>query len=203
MQLIQIDEARLRDDIERGAVGQLGFNTTVVTSDSGRAATNQNWQDGRCVWSFGYQNMSPDDYKSVTAFFRARRGMARGFLFKDWSDFDIPRQGIGQGTGSATEFPIFKTYNDGYGYTIDRRIYRPRSDKIRVWLNGVENFAYSYVSPGKITFPTPPANGHLVEIQVDEFYIPVRFTTDALQLNMLWVGNASIMGLSIMEVIED
>lgn len=81
------DDVRLDEDVERGAVGGPRFNTSIVEDDAGLEQRNQNWQYSRMRWAIGYNHLSAAEFKEILAFFYQRGGRARGFRFKDWSDY--------------------------------------------------------------------------------------------------------------------
>ena len=49
----------------------------------------------------------------LIAFFRARRGKAYGFRFKDWTDFKATGQLVGTGDGALAQFQLVKHYPSG------------------------------------------------------------------------------------------
>jgi uncharacterized protein (TIGR02217 family) len=196
---IVIDETHLPDSIEKGMTGGPNFNTTVYDGDAGRTVTNQNWSQARGIWHITYGYMEKDDYRDLIAFFRARGGKARGFLFKDWTDFEIPRQVIGTADGVVTDFPIFKTYEDDVNDTT-RRIYRPVEDTILIWVNGSTSTAFDLVDPGIIHFHSAPVSGD-IEIEC-EFDIPAQFQADGLNLSVAWQNAVAMNDMPVMELRE-
>src|SRR5262245_16867263 len=104
------DEIRLPEDVERGAQGGPQFKTNIMTLGSGFEKRNQEWADTQGEWDLSYGISTKDDLKTLIAFFYARRGRARGFRFKDWSDFELERQAIGIGDGANADFQIYKRY---------------------------------------------------------------------------------------------
>jgi uncharacterized protein (TIGR02217 family) len=49
----------------------------------------------------------------LVAFFRARRGKAYGFRFKDWTDHKATGQLLGTGDDALTQFQLVKTTRPG------------------------------------------------------------------------------------------
>lgn len=195
-----VDAVRLPEDVEQGAQGGPVFKTTIITGDSGREIANQNWEMPRGAWQVGYGMRTKALYTETIKFYMARRGMARGFLFKDWTDFEMARMQIGTGNGVTLNFPIIKTYDDTV-IPFQRRIFRPRSSTILVWVDGVLNGAYTLGTGGVIQFLVAPANTKVVEVSC-EFDLPVRFATDQLVLQVTWVDAATVPDLQIVEVRE-
>jgi len=183
-----IDE-RLPEDIERGATGGPRFKTSVTTLSSGFEKRNVEWSKVRGRWDIAYGLTSLDQVADVINMFYAAQGRARGFRFKDWSDFQIgkqaddsTRQSIGTGDGAKTEFDVFKRYGIA-NVSYDRRIYKLVSGTTKVFLDGVEPpFGFSVdVNLGRITFNSAPAEGVDVSV-ITEFDVPVRFDTDELPI---------------------
>ena len=114
----------------------------------------------------------------LIAFFRARRGKAYGFRFKDWTDYKASGQLLGTGDDVLTQFQLVKHYPSGSVIEV-RTITKPVAGTVKVYLDGVEQLSGWSVdtTTGLVTFSTAPALG--VEVTADfEFDVPVRFDTD-------------------------
>ena len=192
---MSFDEVRLPENIEQGAQGGPRFNTTVLTLSSGYEKRNQDWSQARASWDLSYAVQGKADLASIIAFFRVRRGRARGFRFKDWSDFRVAGQLIGTGDGAATAFQLFKRYSDAGG-TYDRIIKKPVSGTIEVRVNSVVVANYTLdVTTGIVTFDAAPADTHPIEASF-QFDVAVRFDTDQLDVNMLMFDETDDESLS-------
>lgn len=178
-------DVRFPDDIAIGATGGPGFSTEVVTLRSGREKRNVNWAEARGRWDVAHGLKDQGQLDRLVAFFRARRGRAHAFRFKDWTDFRLPRQAIGEGDGATAAFPLVKSYGDDGGYSAPRRITRPVAGTVRLWLAGVEQqtgFTVDHTA-GVVTFAAPPAAGATVEAEA-EFDVPARFDTDQMKVSV-------------------
>lgn len=197
-----IDAASLPTSVEKGVKGGPMFSTSVHSTDGGVTSTNQNWTYPLYHGQIGYGIRSKADLNSVIQFFFARRGRARGFLFRDWSDYELVNENIGTGNGVLTNFQITRTYTDTVLPFI-RRITRPIEAGLNVYKDAVlvDLSAWSLLSGGIVSFVTPPANGVIVTA-TGEFDVPVQFSSDQLDIEMdLWnVG--SIPSIPIREVRE-
>jgi uncharacterized protein (TIGR02217 family) len=200
---IVIDEIRLPEDVERRARFITSWSTVLSESDSGRerAVKTQVHTRGRAVVAYGH--MTDAMYLIVKSFFNGRNGRARGFLFKDWSDYFVSRQVFGVGDTVETDFPLFNTYPDAVN-PYSRRIWRPVESTLRIWVNNVEVFSpgtWTLVKPGLIRFGVAPA---AVNIEAEyDFDIPVRFDTDDLDTEVEIDGVQKVPGLDIREVKEE
>jgi uncharacterized protein (TIGR02217 family) len=193
------DNVRLPIDVERGAQGGPVFSTTVLQLVSGHGKRNQNWSQTRGQWDVGYGIQHKEDMQAVIDFFYARRGKARGFRFRDWSDYELDGQQIGIGDAAETEFQIFKRYSSG-GVDFDRILTAVVADTLEVRLAGVLTAAYTLDAlTGLVTFNAPP--GLSVSITATcEFDVPVRFDTDQLQINMATFEAGTMPNISIVEL---
>lgn len=196
-------------NIERGARGGPGFNTTVLTLSSGFEQRNINWSLPRLKWDLGYGIDSKADQQAVIAFFYARQGKGHSFRFKDWTDYEIgddatdTLQAIATANGSDTQFQAIKTYTSG-AVTFSRVVTRLVTGTPRVFLDGVEQMSGVSVNveTGVITFTGAPTLNQVVGL-IAEFDVPVRFDTDELNLTAILEDTIGIPDISIMEVREE
>lgn len=197
------DEVRLPTCIEAGATGGPGFKTTVIVLSSGFEKRNQDWSETRGEWDISFGIKEKDDLDALIAFFYARRGRARGFRFKDFSDYILEMQAIGVGDGVNDEFQIYKRYTSG-GVDYDRVLTKIVTGTLQVWVNGVlqpgGNYTIDY-NTGLITFSAPniPAGSAIVSAAA-EFDVPVRFDIDKLGVNMQHLEQGSIPQINIVEI---
>lgn len=197
---MSFDEVRLPENVEKGAQGGPRFKTTVLSLSSGFEKRNIDWSQSRGEWDVSYGIDSLADLQSVISFFYARRGRARGFRFKDWSDFRVERQLLGVGDGVQTEWQLFKRYQDTGGGTYDRILKKIVLDTTQVWVNSAEEVGFSVdITTGLLTFNTAPANGHIIEFAC-EFDVPVRFDSDKLDINLETFAAGSLPSIPILEL---
>lgn len=193
--------------IALGAAQGPSFSTQIVTTAGGAERRNVNWAQARRRYNVGSGLRSRADAALLLAFFHARQGRAFGFRFKDFSDFELPRQAIGTTNGSMASFAIFKRYSSG-GVNHDRLITRPASGTVRCWQNAVErslgagatqfqvNLATGVITLGATLAAT---TGQAVEVQC-EFDVPCRFDTDDMSVAMSNFYNQEWADISILEV---
>jgi hypothetical protein len=60
---------------------------------------NINWSSARGRWDVASGLKKQTQLDTLIAFFRARKGRAHGFRFKDWTDYKATGQAIGTGDG--------------------------------------------------------------------------------------------------------
>jgi uncharacterized protein (TIGR02217 family) len=177
-------EVRFPDNIAYGATGGPEFATTVVVTGAGHEQRNVDWAEARGRWDVasGLKNQAQLD--ELIAFFRARRGRAYGFRFKDWTDFKAAGQLLGTGDDAEIQFQLVKHYPSG-GVIEVRTITKPVTGTVRVYLGGVEQLSgWSVdVTTGIVTFTAAPAAG--VQVTADfELDVPVRFDTDHMAVTI-------------------
>ena len=176
--------------IEIGAEASVspGFSTNVVTSASGNEFRNVNWQQGRLRFDAGPGVRGDAEVETLLEFFRARRGAAVGFRFRDPYDFSsngmsgTPTaldQQIAIGDGSAERFTLKKSYAGGE----ERRITRPLPGSVLIAVDGVEQASgWTLEQYGEVVFAAPPDSGAIVTAGF-LFDVPVRFADDRIEIN--------------------
>jgi uncharacterized protein (TIGR02217 family) len=177
-------EVRFPDNIAYGATGGPEFATTVVVTGAGHEQRNVNWAEARGRWDVGSGLKNQQQLDELIAFFRARKGKAYGFRFKDWTDYKATGQLLGTGDGVQTQFQLVKRYPSG-GVIEVRTVSKPVAGSVRIYKGGVEQLSGWSVdaTAGIVTFGTAPALG--VEVTADfEFDVPVRFDTDHMAVTI-------------------
>jgi uncharacterized protein (TIGR02217 family) len=176
--------------IEIGAQASVAptFSTNVVTSASGFEARNVNWSQARLQFDAGPGVRGDEELETLLAFFRARRGPAVAFRFRDPYDNSsngmtgnpvAEDQVIGTGDGLTDAFALIKTYGSGE----QRRITKPVPGTVRVAVDAVEQVSgWTLGDKGIIEFTTPPATGAVITAGY-RFDTPVRFSEDRLEIN--------------------
>lgn len=193
-------EVQFPPDISYGSSGGPEYTTDIVISTSGHEQRNVNWSQARLRYNVAKGVKTKDQLGNLIAFFRARKGRAYGFRFKDWSDFSASNEVIGTGNGSATQFQLVKRYLSG-GVQETRTITKPVAGTVSVYKNAVLQTTGVSVSSttGVVTFATAPANGVTVTASF-EFDVPVRFDTDRLAASMDSYGTHSWDDIPLVEV---
>jgi uncharacterized protein (TIGR02217 family) len=193
-------ETRFPTDIAYGSTGGPEYSTDIVITQSGHEQRNSNWSQARARYNVAHGVKTQAQLDALIAFFRARKGRADGFRFKDWTDYQAVGQSIGTGNGTATIFQLKKNYTSG-GITQSRTITKPVTGTVAIYLNGVLQVSGYTVNTtnGQVTFSSPPAN--TVAVTADfEFDVPVRFDTDRLSSTLDTYGSHSWHDIPLVEV---
>jgi uncharacterized protein (TIGR02217 family) len=185
-----------------------GFSTNVVTSASGHESRNANWAQARLRFDAGPGVRGDTEMETLLAFFRARRGPAVGFRFRDPYDYSsngmtgAPAPGdqaLGGGDGTRDRFALVKTYGGGEV----RRITRPVAGSVRVAVGGVERTSGWTLEPGGIVqFASAPASGAAVSAGFT-FDTPVRFAEDRIEVNRATFLAGEAPSVPLVEIRED
>ena len=175
------------------------FSTDVLSMDSGGERRNANWAYPRHKGTIVVKGR-PERLARLRAFFFAVRGRASGFRFKDWLDFQMPRQVIGAGDGARTSWPLVKTYEVG-GLSFSRPLAKPVAGTVRLFVAGQEalvGWSCDHAA-GLVAFAAPPAAGASLEASC-EFDVPVRFDTDVLDVTLDLERLGSITSIPLLEL---
>jgi uncharacterized protein (TIGR02217 family) len=186
------------------------FSTSVAVTASGFEKRNSLWSDARLRFDVGPGIRSEAELGTLIAFFRARRGAARGFRLRDPSDFSsrdmtsVPTaadQVLGNGDGTRTAFALVKRYGEGEGAQV-RRITRPRFDTLLVSVDGVvAPTGWALEADGALIFDIAPAEGKAVRAGF-LFDVPVRFAEDRLDISGAAFAAGEAPSVPVVEIRE-
>lgn len=211
----------LPTSISFGTTGGPMRKTEIAMLGSGFEERNAIWAGSRRKYNAGYglrhigekelDDVSLHNIERVLAFFEARNGRLHSFKFKDWSDYkscsplktpSATDQLIGTGDGATTTFQLKKTYGDDSG-SWERTILLPKADTTKIAFDGVEQPASRFsvdLLTGLVTINSPPPVYPAVVTAGFEFYVPVRFDTDHLAINLAAWEAGEIPDVPLIEV---
>ncbi|HYD23535.1 MAG TPA: DUF2460 domain-containing protein [Croceibacterium sp.] len=164
------------------------FSTSIALTASGHERRGSHWSDARLHFDVGPGIRSEAELGTLIAFFRARRGAARGFRLRDPFDFSSAAmtapptptdQRLGTGDGLTARFRLLKAY-DGPEPQV-RFITRPRADSVTVAIDGEPASGWVLEPGGWIAFAEAPPPGAAVQAGF-LFDVPVRFESDRLDV---------------------
>ena len=193
-------EDRFPTDISYGSSGGPEYATDIVISGGGHEQRNINWSQARARYNVAHGVKTKTQLDALIAFFRARKGRAYGFRFKDWTDYKATAQIIGIGNGVLNQFQLAKIYTSG-GVNESRVIRKPVSGTVNVYANSVLQTSGVSVDTvtGLVTFAMAPANAVVITATF-EFDVPVRFDTDRLAATLDAYGVNSWLDIPLIEV---
>ena len=190
-------EERFPEDISYGAIGGPEFSTSVISTHNGHEQRNVNWLTGRIKYNVSHGVKNKKQLAQLIAFFRARKGKACGFRFKDWTDHQIDQQVIGIGDDKEKKYQLMKDYGDNN----IRMLNKPVKDTINICFNERQlssGYDIDYKT-GMLMFHLPPPKDVMI-IATCEFDIPARFDTDALAVSIDYADIYSWNNIPIVEI---
>lgn len=192
-------EIRFPDDISYGSGGGPEFSTDIIITQGGFEQRNSNWANARAKYNVAHGVKTETQLAELIAFFRARKGRAHGFRFKDWTDCKVTGQVIGTGNGTQTIFQLIKDYTSSNTET--RTIMKPVSGTVKIYVNAVLQTSGVTVNTttGVITFSAAPAAATTISADA-EFDVPVRFDTDRLSASLDQYGSNSWLDIPLVEI---
>lgn len=185
------------------------FSTSIAVTASGHERRNALWSDARMHFDVGPGIRSEAELSELIAFFRARRGPARGFRLTD--PFDNSSNGmnapptmldqlIGMGNGLRADFQLVKSYGGGSEPQV-RMITRPRPDSVVVSVGGVATNAWTLGAKGMLHLLSAPPAGAEVRAGF-RFDVPVRFAEDRLDVSAVNFAAGEAPSVPLVEIRE-
>ncbi len=184
------------------------FSTSIAVTASGHERRNSLWSDARLHFDVGPGIRSETELSDLIAFFRARRGPARGFRITD--PFDNSSNGmtgtstmldqmIGTGDGARADFQLIKSYGGTQPQV--RPITRPRAGMLVVSVGGAASTAWTLLNGGIIRFNVAPPIAAEVRAGF-RFDVPVRFAEDRLDVSAVNFAAGEAPSVPLIEIRE-
>ncbi len=171
-------EIQFPTDISYGATGGPMYLTDVVATVSGREQRNSKWSQARAKYNVASGIKTESQWQALISFFRARRGKAVGFRFKDWSDYKGENQPLTSLGGN--DYQMVKQYSSG-AVAVEREITKPVAGTIKLYEDSVLQVSGWSVDTATGIITTALSGTLTVDF---EFDVPVRFDTDEMSISM-------------------
>lgn len=193
--------------IGREAMVATEFSTQIISSPAGHEQRASEWAEPRMRYDVGPGIRSEADVRTLAEFFRARRGAARAFRFRDpfdsssAADDGLPTaldQWLGTGDGARRQFALVKRYGEGDAEAV-RPIRLPVAASVRVSVEGIETGAFLMTPEGELLFDTPPPVGAVVRAGF-RFDVSVRFAEDRLEVSRATFLAGELASVPLVEV---
>lgn len=186
------------------------FSTSVAVTASGFERRNSLWSNARLRFDVGPGVRSEAELGELIAFYRARRGPARGFRLRDPSDHSsngmtgkptMLDQLLGIGDGFSASFRLVKHYGEGDALQV-RPITRPDFATILVSVDGMLQVGnWTLDDGGVIAFTEPPVAG--AEVRAGFLFdVPVRFAEDSLEVSGASFAAGEAPSVPVVEIRE-
>jgi uncharacterized protein (TIGR02217 family) len=171
-------ETQFPADISYGATGGPVFLTDVVATVSGHEQRNSKWSQSRAKYNVASGIKTESQWQALIAFFRARRGKAVGFRFKDWSDFKGDNQPLKPLGGN--NYQLVKQYVSGAA-VYERDITKPVAGTVKLYEDSILQPTGWSIDTATGIITTSLSSTLAVDF---EFDVPVRFDTDEMAISM-------------------
>ena len=190
--------------VARGARVTTRRQTEIVTLGSGHEERNARWRLAKRTYDAGGGLRSLADLLAVQRFFEARMGRLHAFRFRDPLDHasgpvgsapGAQDQALGIGDGTTRTFAL----TQGGGGSPSRPILLPVAGSVAVAIDGTPTTAFSVAANGSVTFDAPPMEGAAITAGF-LFDVPVRFDTDALDIDLTAFRAGSLPSIPLIEV---
>lgn len=189
-------DVRFPDTIARGATGGPEYSTDIVSVASGYEQRNVNWAAARARYDIGTGIRTREQMAEVIAFFRARKGRAYGFRFRDWTDFEAASEAM-LATADPLVWQLVRRYPSGPSEDV-RKITKPELGSVVVRVNGsaIAGVSIDHLT-GLVTFPSVPAAQPYADFRFD---VPCRFDTDHLPVVATAFHLQQVSSIPIVEI---
>ena len=228
--ILEFVEDRFPLDIAWGAVGGPEWFTVIASTASGFEQRNINWENARGRWAVAHELKTHEQLDALIAFFRAVRGKALGFRFRDWSDYStdmpntvgstaqladpdgLPPDGsmthawIGASSSFLTDYQLTKPYELAVsGELYQRPITKPVEGSVRIYIDDV----LQTEGPGDdytIDYTTGIVTFIVGLVGAEDlswdglFDVPCRFDSDHMPVSMSFFEASDWQGIEILEL---
>lgn len=187
-------EVQFPADISYGATGGPIFLTDVVATVSGHEQRNSKWSQSRARYNIASGVKTETQWQALIAFFRARRGKAVGFRFKDWSDYKAANQPLKPLEGD--EYQLVKRYVSGSDVA-ERVISKPVAGTVKLYEDSILKLSGWSIDNATGIITTSLSGTLTADF---EFDVPVRFDTDEMAISMDSFDTGSWGSIPLIEV---
>ena len=174
-----VDQVVLDMEVAQGSrFGAGGWQTDIVESRSGKEQRVKRRPSPRRRYELRYNAREKAEAQAVQAFIDDREGRYRGFLIRDWSNYQLTDHLILTATGGETTAQVRQIW--GTSNQLSRTIRYLESGTLIVKKNGTTQTLtthYTVNSTGLITFVSPLTAADAITVTCN-FYVPVRFDID-------------------------
>lgn len=176
---MSVIETRLSSRVEAGFSVVPARRTTLVPLRNGHEYRNAQWSMSKRRYSGAYANWTRAMRDELLNVWEAADGPTFAFLFKDWNDYNVTAQSLGNAPSGSTAVQLVKTYTFG-SRTGTRTITRPRSATLTVYQSGVAKPGTVSATTGLFTPDTAWTEGEPLTADF-EFDVVVRFESDEIE----------------------
>lgn len=180
------------------ASGSPVFINSNILTKSGREVRTLDREHAIQRYLLKNCRLSSLEFEQFNSFFRGRRGSNFAFRFQDCIDFQATNQFIAKGDNKAQEFQLTKLYYDPVLPYI-RVINKPRSDSLKLYIDGARVFAELNADQGVIKLPKALEQNKVLTSDFT-FDVAVRFASDNFEYCYLSDGSIELSEIELLEV---
>lgn len=170
---------RLSAKVEAGFSAVVGFSTRVTELKTGYERRNANWVNPKRRYTARTAGWNATMRAELLNLAHAARGSLYSWLFKDWNDYSVTAQSLGNAPSGSTAVQLVKTYTYG-SETYTRTITKPVASTVTVYQNGIPKAGTLDDTTGLFT-PTAAWTAGQPLTWTGEFVVPVRFASDDIE----------------------
>lgn len=170
------------------------WDTKVVKSASGKRKAMTTIAYPEIEIESSLVGLTQQQVEAVGGFVCARRGMLEPFLWKDPEEYKVEKLQIGAGTGSKSEYQLFRLFG---GFKLPVTDIVPNT--LTVYLNGTATTAFTLEDGGIIKFSAAPQTGKVITASF-EYYWRVAMASDELASEVLFLDINKISSLRLVTV---
>lgn len=170
------------------------WDTKVVKSASGKRKAMTTIAYPEIEIESSLVGLTQQQVEAVGGFVCARRGMLEPFLWKDPEEYKVEKLQIGIGTGSKSEYQLFRLFG-GFKLLVTDVV----SNTLTVYLNGTATTAFTLENGGTIKFSAAPQTGKVITASF-EYYWRVAMASDELASEVLFLDINKISSLRLVTV---
>lgn len=176
---MSVIETRLSSKVEAGFSVVPARSTTLVSLRNGHEYRNARWSGSKRRYTAMYGAFTRAMRDELHAVWEAADGPVYAFLFKDWNDYNVTAQSLGNAPSGSTAVQLVKTYTFG-SRTHTRTITRPVAGTLTVYQAGVAKAGTVDATTGLFTPSTGWTEGEPLTATF-EFDVTVRFESDEIE----------------------
>lgn len=172
--------ARLSTQVEAGFSATSRYQTDITQLHSGQECRNVVWPYPRRTYTTRYAKWERTAREELLASIYVTQGQAHSFLFRDWNDYRVEAQSLGNAPAGTTPVQLVRTYTFG-STTRSRPIRKPVASTVVVRQLGVLKSGTVDAATGLFTPATAWTEGAALTADF-EFDVEVRFASDEIEV---------------------
>lgn len=201
---LKIDPVLLPIGVEVAGIGGPRFSTAITPSASKKEKRFSYMLKPRREYTAAF---NPDLVAEILDIYNSGLGPRFGFMARDWGDYRFTKEVLAQiESTDGNAFQISKTYkrknyfDSSIVRSVTRDLLRPDPAATTIFVNDVEDTSFTLIDDGIVVSASSFDTSDIITA-TGEFFVPVRFTDDSLDLLMNAPDVNSIQSLKLIEIL--